>query len=117
MNKALIIHFLGFYAVNSLMPSWVQSADSDILSVWYASFALVDVIAIMYLDRSGALGKVNLYALGTSLAWSAMLSIEMMMRNNALQPSDPDIQRYLDLILGGSLMIGALRGSMRRQKA
>lgn len=117
MNKALLIHFLGFYAVNSLMPSWAVSADADLLAVWYASFATIDVMALMYVEKKGWLGKINLYGLGTSLGWSLLLCVEMLMRNNALQPSDPDIQRYLDFILGASLLIGAIEFGAKRKRA
>lgn len=114
MSRALLIHFLGFYAVNALMPSWVVSADADVLAVWYASFAIVDLIALMHLEETGFWRKVNQYGLGTSMAWSFALMIEMLMLNDSLQPSDAAIQRYLDIILGLSLICTTVQWGAKR---
>lgn len=119
MSTALLVHFLGFYAINSMMPGWVKSADADILSIWYGCFALVDLIALMSIDSSekGLWSQVNRYGLGTSMAWSTALMVEMLMLNNTLQPSDGEIQRYLDIILGLSLVCGTIQLGARKAKA
>ncbi len=117
MSKSLLIHFLGFYAVNALMPAWAASADADILAVWYASFALVDAIALMHLDGKGFWRRVNMYGLGTSLAWSVLLMVEMLMLRDTLQPADPTIQRILDVILGLSLIFTSIQFGLVRRRA
>lgn len=114
MSRALLIHFLGFYAIDALMPSWVVSADADVLAVWYASFAIVDLIALMHLEGTGFWRKVSEYGIGTSMAWSIALTAEMLMRNDVLQPSDETIQGYLDVILGTAVFFTAVQWGERR---
>lgn len=109
MNRALLIHFLGFYALNSLMPSWAVSVDADVLSVWYASFAVIDLIALMSIGPGkGMLRQTAMLALGTSMAWSAALSVEMMLFRDTLQAADGDMQRYFDIVLGLTMIAGAV---------
>lgn len=109
MNRALLIHFLGFYALNSLMPSWAVSVDADLLSVWYASFAVIDLIALMSIGPGkGMLRQTAMLALSTSMFWSAALSVEMMLFRDTLQAADADMQRYLDIILGVTMIAGVV---------
>lgn len=117
MTRAILIHFLGFYAVNSLMPSWVVMADADILSAWYGSFALIDLIAIISMSESKcSLSKIARFALGTSCIWSALIAAEMLMMGNLLQRADISMQRYFDLILGLTLVAGAINIELQRAK-
>lgn len=117
MTRAILIHFLGFYAVNSLMPSWAVMADADILSVWYGAFALIDLIAILSMtDSTGSLARIARFALGTSGIWSALLSIEMLMLGDMLKQADMSMQRYFDLILGLSLIAGTINFEIQRCK-
>ncbi len=117
MNRALLIHFLGFYAINALMPSWVVSADSDVLSVWYASFAVVDIIALMSIGPgTGILLLIARFGLGTSMAWSAALAIEMAVLQDMLQAADISMQRYFDIVLGLAMISGALQGQLQKNR-
>lgn len=110
MNRALLIHFLGFYAINSCMPAWALSADADILAVWYASFSLIDAIALLSIARGpGLLIQISRYALGSSMAWSAALSVEMFMLQDTLQQADISMQRYFDVILGMAMIFGVIK--------
>lgn len=113
MNRALVVHFLGFYALNALMPTWALSADADILSVWYASFALVDLMALISLGRAvSLLQRIAHFTLLVSMAWSACLSVEMIMLQDLLQQADTSMQRYFDIILGLALMSGAIQNHL-----
>lgn len=113
MVRALVLHFLGFYALNSWMPSWALSADADLLSVWYANFALVDLIAIIALGRAvGILGSIAYCTLVVSLIWSASLAVEMAMLQDILQQADTSMQRYFDIILGLTLMAGVIQNQL-----
>lgn len=118
MNRALVIHFLGFYAVNSLMPGWAVSADADILAFWYASFAMIDLIALMVMPYGeGARAWMVSAGLQFSMLWSAFLCVEMMMFGDLFQAADPDMQRYLDILLGGMLIIGVIQEAARQRSA
>lgn len=113
MIRALVVHFLGFYALSTLMPAWAQSADADLLSVWYASFAMVDLIAIISLGRAvGILQVVAQYALVVSMLWSAALAVEMATLQDMLQQADISMQRYFDIVLGLTLIAGTVQTQM-----
>jgi hypothetical protein len=118
MLRALAIHFIGFYAINSLMPAWAQSADADLLSVWYASFALVDLIGLILLGRaSGILESVAQCALVVSMLWSAALSVEMAMLQDLLQQADTSMQGYFDMVMGVTMIIGVIQQHRQRTPA
>lgn len=110
MLRALAIHFIGFYAISSLMPAWALSVDADLLSVWYASFAMVDLIALTLLGKAkGIIEKTSQYALIVSMLWSGALCIEMAALQDSLQQADISMQRYFDIILGLAMIAGACR--------
>lgn len=117
MTRAILIHFLGFYAVNSLMPAWAVMADADVLSAWYGSFALVDLIALLSMTGvAGTMATITRFALGTSGIWSALIGIEMLMMGDMLQRADMSMQRYFDLILGLALIAGTINFEIQRSK-
>jgi hypothetical protein len=116
MLRALAIHFIGFYAISSLMPAWALSVDADLLSVWYASFALVDLIAILLLGRvHGVIETVAQYALVVSMLWSAALCVEMAVLQDSLQQADISMQRYFDIVLGLAMIAGVVRTHWKPQ--
>lgn len=117
MTRAILIHFLGFYAVNSLMPAWAVMADADVLSAWYGSFALVDLIAVLSMTgAAGTLATIARFALGSSAIWSALIAVEMLMLGDMLQRADMSMQRYFDLILGLALIAGTISFEWHRSK-
>lgn len=98
----LLIHYVGFMVVNSAVPPHIGSADSYFLSLWYAAFASVDLIALHF-----ARLRIR-HALAISFAWSATLSIEALTLHDNLQRCDWFVQIAIDCILF-VLLISELR--------
>lgn len=96
---ALLIHFLGFYVVNAMIPSWAVEVDGELASVWYLSFACIDVMALSITRQS-----LIKFALAASCAWSAALAIETWMLHDFLQSADFVAQFLFDALLGALLM-------------
>lgn len=96
---ALLIHFLGFYVVNSMIPSWAVEVDGELASIWYLSFACIDVMALSITRQ-----PLIKFALAASCAWSATLAIETWMLQDFLQSVDFVAQFLFDALLGALLM-------------
>lgn len=91
---AILIHFLGHLVVDSALPPWVGSADAYALAMWFAGFAVVDLIALL-LARDNWIRTV----LALSFAWSVALVVEQLMLRDSLQTSDGLVQSILDTSL------------------
>lgn len=93
--SALLIHFLGFLLINSAIPPNIESADSYFLAGWYAAFAAVDLIALVF-------AKANLrLILALSFAWSCALALECALLQDTLQRNDWLAQGVFDIALFG----------------
>lgn len=97
---AILIHFLGFYVVNAMIPAWAVEMDGELASIWYLSFACIDVMALSITRH-----KLIKFALAASCAWSATLAIETWMLQDFLQSADFVAQFLFDALLG-ALLIG-----------
>lgn len=87
--NAILIHFIGFALLGALFPSWADEFESGFACVWYASFALIDVIAL-----TATTSRWIKCILAISCAWSAALAIEVIMLQDFLQQRD-DIAQWL----------------------
>lgn len=92
--NAILIHFVGFFFVDGMIPGWAGEVESGFAFVWYASFAAVDVIALSF-ARAPYLKKI----LAVSCAWSAALSVEAILLQDMLQSMDGGAQVAIDASL------------------
>jgi len=89
--NAILIHFIGFALLGKLIPSWVGEFESGFSCVWYASFALIDVIALAC-TTSPWIKCV----LAISCAWSVTLAVETILLQDLLQSHDYIAQWIID---------------------
>lgn len=99
---AIVIHFLGFYVINALIPAWACEVDGELASIWYLSFACIDVMALA-ITRQPAIK----FVLAASCAWSATLAIETWFLQDYLQSGDFAAQYLIDGLLVALLMVQA----------
>lgn len=92
--NAILIHFIGFVLLDALLPSWAAEVESGFACLWYASFALIDVIALT--TTTSPWIKCTL---AISCAWSATLSIETILLQDLLQSHDDIAQWIVDGLL------------------
>lgn len=102
---AILIHFFGFVLLDKLLPSWVVEVESGFACVWYASFALIDVIALTCTSS-----RWIKFVLAVSCAWSMTLSLETFLLQDWLQSHDDIAQWIIDVMLIACVVgIGYLR--------
>ena len=102
--KAILIHFIGFALLGKLIPNWVSEFESGFACVWYASFALIDVIAL-----TCTTSRWIKYVLAISCAWSATLAIETILLQDLLQSHDDIVQWIIDgALIGCAVGLGLL---------
>lgn len=94
--NAILIHFIGFALLGKLIPSWVDEFESGFAFVWYASFALIDVIAL-----ACTTSRWIKFVLAVSCAWSVTLAVETIMLQDLLQSHDNIAQWVIDGMLAG----------------
>lgn len=97
--NAILIHFIGFVLLDKLIPAWVGEVESGLSCIWYASFALIDVIALAC-TTSPWIKCV----LAISCAWSVTLAVETILLQDLLQSHDYIAQWVID----GALVLCAL---------
>lgn len=97
---AILIHYLGFYVVNAMIPAWAVEVDGELASIWYLSFACIDVMALA-ITRQPAIKLI----LAASCAWSATLAIETWFLHDYLQTVDFAAQYLFDGLLLAMLMV------------
>lgn len=113
---AILIHFLGFYVVNSMIPSWASEVDGELASIWYLSFACIDVMALSITRH-----KLIKFALAASCAWSVALAIETWLLHDFLQSADFAAQLLIDgslcaLLIGQGYAIWLDRKKINREE-
>lgn len=91
---AVLVHFLGFYVVNAIIPAWVWEVDGELASIWYLSFVCIDAVALS-ITRHPMIKTV----LAASCAWSAALSLETWFLRDAIQSFDFVAQYLIDAAL------------------
>lgn len=102
---AILIHFFGFVLLDKLLPSWAVEVESGFACVWYASFALIDVIALTCTS-----GRWIKFVLAVSCAWSMTLALETFLLQDMLQSHDDAAQWIIDVMLIACVVgIGYLR--------
>ncbi|MBC2659738.1 hypothetical protein H7A76_30260 [Pseudomonas sp. MSSRFD41] len=91
---SLLVHVIGFFTVNALIPAWAVEVDGELASTWYLSFMLVDMIALSFV-------KVRWLkaVLAISCAWSACLALETLLLHDMLQSHDYIAQLMIDAAL------------------
>lgn len=91
---SILIHVIGFIALNQLIPVWAGEVESAFASTWYLCFMLVDMIALSFV-------KVRLLkvVLAISCAWSACLALETLLLHDMLQSHDYIAQFAIDAAL------------------
>lgn len=94
--NAILIHFLGFVLLDKLLPIKAVEVESGFACVWYASFALIDVIALTCTSS-----RWIKFILAISCAWSATLAIETILLQDLLQSHDDIAQWIIDGALVG----------------
>lgn len=99
---AILIHYLGFYVVNALIPAWAVEVDGELASLWYLSFACIDIMALA-ITRQPAIK----FILAASCAWSATLSVETWFLQDYLQSGDFVAQYLIDGLLVAMLLVQA----------
>lgn len=109
--NAILIHFIGFALLGKLIPSWVSEFESGFACVWYASFALVDVIALCCTTS-----RWLKFILAVSCAWSATLAIETILLQDLLQSHDDIVQWLIDIpLIICAIGLGILRFGVDRK--
>ena len=99
---AIVIHYLGFYVVNAMIPAWACEVDGELASIWYLSFTCIDVMALA-ITRQPAIK----FVLAASCAWSAALAIETWFLKDYLQSVDFAAQYLIDGLLIALFLIQA----------
>lgn len=89
--NAILIHFIGFVLLDKLIPMWVGEVESGLACIWYASFALIDVIAL-----TTTTSRWIKCVLAISCAWSATLAVETILLQDLLQSHDEIAQWAID---------------------
>lgn len=89
--NAILIHFAGFALLGKLIPNWVSEFESGFACIWYAAFALIDVIAL-----TATTSKWIKFVLAISCAWSATLAMETILLQDLLQSHDYIAQLVID---------------------
>ena len=89
--NAILIHFIGFILLGELFPKWADEFESGFACVWYASFALIDVMAI-----AATTSRWIKFVLAISCAWSATLAVETILLQDLLQRHDDIAQWVID---------------------
>lgn len=103
--NAILIHIIGFYAINALLPAWASEVESGFACIWYASFALIDVIAL-----TCTTSRWIKCVLAVSCAWSATLAIETILLQDLLQSHDDIAQWLIDgALIGCALGLATIR--------
>lgn len=103
--NAILIHFIGFVLLDKFIPSWVSEVESGFACVWYASFALIDVIALCC-TTSRWLKSI----LALSCAWSMMIAIETILGGELFQSRDYIAQWLIDVpLIACAIGIGFLK--------
>lgn len=97
---AIVIHYLGFYVVNAMIPAWASEVDGELASIWYLSFACIDIMALA-ITRQPAIKLI----LAASCAWSATLAIETWLLQDYLQSADFAAQYLFDGLLVAMLLV------------
>ena len=97
--NAILIHFIGFALLDKLIPVWASEVESGFACIWYASFALIDAIAL-----SCTTSRWIKCILSISCAWSATLALETFLLQDLLQQHDDIAQWMID----GSLIACAI---------
>lgn len=92
--SAILIHFIGFALLDKLIPAWAAEVESGFACIWYASFALIDVMAL-----SCTTSRWIKCILSISCAWSATLSVETLLMQDLLQGYDDIAQWLIDVPL------------------
>lgn len=102
--NAILIHFIGFVLLDKLIPEWVGEVESGFACLWYASFALIDVIAL-----TATTSRWLKFVLALSCAWSATLAIETFMMQDLLQSYDYIAQWVIDgMLIGCAACLGII---------
>lgn len=91
---AILIHFIGFVLLDKLLPSWAVEVESGFACVWYASFALIDIIAL-----TCTTSRWIKFMLAISCAWSVTIAIETLLGQELLQSHDYIAQLLIDVPL------------------
>ena len=97
---AILIHYLGFYVVNAMIPAWAVEVDGELASIWYLSFACIDIMALA-ITRQPAIKLI----LAASCAWSTAIAIETGLLQDQLQSIDFAVQYLIDGLLVAMLMV------------
>lgn len=92
--NAILIHFIGYALLGELLPPMAVEVESGFAALWYASFALIDVIAL-----TATTSPWLKFVLAISCAWSATLAIETAMLQDLLQSHDYIAQWIIDSAL------------------
>ncbi|MCY1389897.1 hypothetical protein D3C76_718380 [compost metagenome] len=104
MLLPVLIHIIGFAGIDAMMGSNIIAADADLLGIWYAWFAFIDFIALRSFTKMSRPAMMAKGAILASMIWSLILVAEMVLLRDALQQSDQDIQLYIDVAIGLSLL-------------
>lgn len=91
---AILIHYSGFALLGALLPPMAVEVESGFACIWYAAFALIDVMAMCCTTS-----RWLKFVLAISCAWSATLAIETAMLQDLLQSHDYIAQRIIDGML------------------
>jgi len=104
---SILVHVIGFFVVNSLIPVWAVEVDGELASTWYLCFMLVDMIALSFVSSQWL--KV---VLAVSCAWSACLALETLLLHDMLQSHDYIAQFVIDaalIVCGAKIAINHYR--------
>lgn len=103
--SAILIHFIGFVLLDKLLPPMAVEVESGFACIWYASFALIDFMA-MACTKSRWLE----FILAASAAWSAAIATEMLLGQDLLQSHDYIAQWLIDIpLIACAIGIGFLK--------
>lgn len=97
---AILIHYLGFYVINAMIPVWAVEVDGELASIWYLSFACIDIMALAITRQ-----PIIKFTLAASCAWSATLAIETWFLQDYLQQADFAAQYLFDGLLLAMLIV------------
>jgi hypothetical protein len=109
---AILIHYLGFYVVNAMIPAWAVEVDGELASTWYLCFMLIDVIALTFVEN-----RRLLVPLALSCSWSVSIALETFFLSDWMQSFDWAMQGFLDawlLIAAMGLLIEWLARRSRK---
>lgn len=89
--NAILIHFIGSALLGALLPPTAVEVESGFACLWYASFAILDVIAL-----TATTSRWIKFVLAISCAWSATLAMETILLQDLLQSHDYIAQWIID---------------------